>query len=55
MSEKLLTMKYFDSYDACSIEFETEIEKEVLQNLYLHMMNLSDEEKIECLKRCYNE
>ena len=49
-----IKISYSDMKDnLCRIEFETEEYKEVLQKLYLHMMNLSDEERIECLKRCY--
>ena len=54
MTEKRLKMSYSDmENNVATIEFETEHYKTVLQKLYLHLMSKSDEERIECLKRCY--
>lgn len=53
MTEKRLRIFYSDlENNVATIEFETEHYKPILQKLYLHLINKSDAEKIECLKRC---
>lgn len=51
---KRLKMSYSDmENNVATIEFETEHFKPILQKLYLHLMHKSDAERIECLKKVY--
>lgn len=52
MTEKQFKMFYSDLEDnVATLEFETKKYKGVLQKLYLYLMNKSDAERIECLKK----
>ena len=56
MTEKRLKMSYSDlENNVATITFETEHYKPVLQHLYLHLMNKSDAERIECLMKVYEK
>ncbi len=56
MRDQELKISFSDMDDnVCRLELETEFPKTVLRDLYLKMMNMTDAQRIEFLKRCLDE
>ena len=53
MRDQELKISFSDMEDnVCRLELETEFPKTVLRDLYFKMMNMTDAQRIEFLKRC---
>lgn len=55
MREQELKISFSDIEDTCILKLETEFPKTVLRDLYFKMMNMTDAQRIEFLKRCLDE
>ena len=56
MREQELKISFSDSEDnTCILELETKFPKTFLRDLYFKMMNMTDAQRIEFLKRCLDE
>ena len=55
MRDQELKMSFSDIEDTCILKLETEFPKTVLRDLYFKMMNMTDAQRIEFLKRCLDE
>ena len=56
MRDQELKISFSDMEDnVCRLELETEFPKTVLRDLYFKMMNMTDAQRIEFLKRCLDE
>ena len=56
MRDQELKISFSDIEDnVCRLELETEFPKTVLRDLYFKMMNMTDAQRIEFLKRCLDE
>lgn len=56
MRDQELKISFSDMDDnVCRLELETEFPKTVLRDLYFKMMNMTDAQRIELLKRCLDE
>ena len=56
MIEQELKISFSDmENNVCRLELETEFPKTILRDLYFKMMNMTDAQRIELLKRCLDE
>lgn len=56
MMEQELKISFSDMDDnVCRLELETKFPKTLLRDLYFKMMNMTDPQRIEFLKRCLDE
>ena len=56
MRDQELKISFSDMEDnVCRLELETEFPKTLLRDLYFKMMNMTDAQRIEFLKRCLDE
>jgi len=56
MRDQELKISFSDTEDdTCILKLETEFPKTVLRDLYFKMMNMTDAQRIEFLKRCLDE
>lgn len=56
MIEQELKISFSDMDDnVCRLEFETKFPKTFLRDLYFNMVNMTDAQRIEFLKRCLDE
>lgn len=55
MSENKLIIKYYDNDGLASIEFETENFNHIIRKMYSVLVNKSDAERIELLKKVINQ
>ena len=55
MRDQELKISFSDIEDTCILKLETEFPKTVLRDLYFKMMNMTDAQRIELLKRCLDE
>ena len=56
MMEQELKISFSDMDDnVCRLELETKFPKTLLRDLYFKMVNMTDAQRIEFLKRCLDE